>query len=59
MPNKRQEEGGWKTSKNQIAGGILISGGDGGLGKSQFLCKMKYKLFNVDYLQSKEYKGKE
>ena len=27
--------------------------------KIQFLCKMKYKLFNVYCLQSKKYKGKE
>ena len=28
-----------------------------GMKKNQFLCKMKYKLFNFCYLQSKEYKG--
>ena len=39
--------------------GVLVSGGVGKMKTSQFLCKIKYKLFNVYYLQSKESKGKE
>ena len=53
--------GGWKISKNQITGGVLISEGERGWKnkKISISYKMKYKLFNVYYLQSKEYKGKE
>ena len=54
--------GGLENFKKSNSRGDLNFRGWWGVGKmkkSQFLCKMKYKLFNVDYLQSKEYKGKE
>ena len=59
VPNKRGGRGeanSWascRISKNQIGGGggILFSGGVGKMKKIIFLCKMRYKLFNVYYLQ--------
>ena len=65
VPNKRRWVGviiiggGWKISKIQIAGvGLNFPGGLKNE-KIQFLCRKRYKLFNVYWLQSKENKGKE
>ena len=62
VPNKQEvltiRQGGWG---GWGGGNFKKSNSRGGVGKMkkiQFLCKMKYKLFNVYYLQSKEHKGK-
>ena len=62
VPNKRRWVGviiiggGWKIPK---AGVDLNFPGGLKNEKIQFLCKKRYKLFNVYWLQSKENKGKE